>query len=346
METVTKQAEPLQATQSFVRFFKSLFTSYLLIVLIAIVIIGSFLSPYFLTTRNIGNVLTFAAVVSVIAVGEFFVIVTGGIDLSVGSIVALSTVVAAVGMKNGMSPLAASLLALVVSGAFGSISGLLVVKAHIAPFVATLSMMMIARGTSYLVQVGSLISINDPRFISFFAGKTGFMPHPVIIFVSVMMISAFFMQFTTFGRRLYAIGGNAEAARLSGLPVTSSMFSVYMISGLLSGLAGLILAAQLTQGSSLLAQGYEMDAMAAVVVGGASLSGGTGNPLKAVIGGLIIAILGNIMNLMTIPSEPQMVVKGVLIIAAVMLIGGKSKGRSLCIQKKEQAHKHRCISDE
>ena len=307
------------------KFIKPLLTSYLLIVLVAIVIIGNFLSPYFLTTRNVGNVLTFAAVVSVIAVGQFFVIVTGGIDLSVGSIVALSTVVAAVGMKNGLPPLPASLLALVVSGIVGSISGLLVVKASIAPFVATLAMMSIARGASYLVQVGSLISIDNTSFISFFAGKIGVIPNPVIIFVLVMLISAFFMQYSTFGRRLYAIGGNSEAARLSGLPVSASIYSVYLISGLLSGLAGLILAAQLTQGSSLLAQGYELDTIAAVVVGGASLSGGTGNPIKAVAGGLIIAILGNIMNLLTIPSEPQLVVKGILIIIAVIFIGGNSK---------------------
>jgi len=314
-------------SRSLGRLIKPVVTNYLLIVLVAIVVFGYFLSPYFLTSRNIGNVLTFAAVVSVIAVGQFFVIVTGGIDLSVGSIVALSTVVAAVGMKNGMPPFVASVLALLVSGAFGSISGLLVVKARIAPFVATLAMMSIGRGSSYLVQVGSLISISDEGFIHFFAGKTGIIPNPVILFVSVMLVSAFFMQFSTFGRRLYAIGGNTEAARLSGLPVTEATFSVYMLSGLLSGLAGLILAAQLTQGSSLLAQGYELDAIAAVVVGGASLSGGTGNPLKAVVGGLIIAVIGNIMNLMTIPSEPQLVVKGILIIIAVVFIGGKTQPR-------------------
>jgi len=304
---------------------KSLVTNYLLIVLIAIIVLGSILSPYFLTSRNVGNVLTFAAVVSIIAVGQFFVIVTGGIDLSVGSMVALSTVIAAVSMKGGTSPFIASLLALLVTGAVGGIAGLLVVKAKIAPFVATLAMMSIARGTSYLVQIGSLISIDDEGFIHFFAGKTAGISNPVIIFVLVMLVSAFFMKYSTYGRRLYAIGGNAEAARLSGLSVDTSIFSVYLLNGLLAGLAGLILAAQLTQGSSLLAQGYELDAIAAVVVGGAALSGGSGNPIKAVAGGLIIAILGNIMNLMTIPSEPQQVVKGVLIIIAVVFIGGEFK---------------------
>lgn len=325
MQTTVIKSNSSMASHTIVRLLKPFITSYLLIVLVVIVALGSFLSPYFLTSRNIGNVLTFAAVVSIIAVGQFFVIVTGGIDLSVGSMVALSTVVAAVSMKSGSSPFVAVLLSLFVTGAFGGLAGLLVVKAKIAPFVATLAMMSIGRGVSYLVQVGSLISISNTKFIDFFAGKTGGLPHPVLIFVMVMLISAFFMQYSTYGRRLYAIGGNAEAARLSGLSVDVSIFSVYLLNGLLAGLAGLILAAQLTQGSSLLAQGYELDAIAAVVVGGAALSGGTGNPIKAVAGGLIIAILGNIMNLMTIPSEPQLVVKGILIIIAVVFIGGRSK---------------------
>jgi ribose transport system permease protein len=306
-----------------------LFTSYLLIVLVTAVVIGWIASPYFMTLRNVENVLTFASVVSVIAVGQFFVIVTGGIDLSVGSIAALSTVVAAVMMKNGSSAVAASLAALAVSGLAGAISGLLVTKAGIAPFIATLAMMSIARGISYMIQFGSLIGIANDGFIWFFSGKTGAIPNPVILFVLIMLIAAFCMRHTTYGRRLYAIGGNAEAARLSGLPVEWTVSSVYLLSGLLSGLGGLVLAAQLTQGSSLLASGYELDTIAAVVVGGASLAGGTGGPIGAVVGGLIIAIISNIMNLLTIPSEPQQVVKGLMILIAVVFISGKGGKRSL-----------------
>ncbi|MDK2858313.1 MAG: ribose transport system permease protein [Verrucomicrobiota bacterium] len=314
------------------RNMKMLFTSYLLIVLILTVILGCLASPYFLTLRNVENVLTFAAVVSVIAVGQFFVVVTGGIDLSVGSIAALTTVVAAVMMKAGHSAFASSLTALVAAGAVGGASGFLVIKAGITPFIATLAMMSIARGLSYLVQVGSLIGITNKGFIWFFSGSVGPLPNPVSLFVLITLVAAFFMRSTTFGRRLYAIGGNTEAARLSGLPVKQSIFSVYVLSGLLSGFGGLILAAQLTQGSSLLAQGYELDTIAAVVVGGAALTGGTGNPVGAVVGGLIIAILGNIMNLMTIPSEPQLVVKGILIIIAVVFIGKK---RDRILRKKQ-----------
>jgi ribose transport system permease protein len=300
-------------------------SNYLLWVLIGTFVLGSLSSPYFMTARNIWNVLTFAAVVSVIAVGQFLVVVTGGIDLSVGSVAALTTVIAAVVMKAGYPAALAAILGLLVAGICGAINGALVVKARITPFVATLAMMSIARGISYMAQEGSLISITDDNFVGWFAGKIGPVPTPVIIFLLVMLVAAYVMRETTFGRRLYAIGGNREAARLSGLPVAQCVFSVYLLGGLLSGLAGLILAAQLTQGSSLLAQGYELDSIAAVVVGGASLAGGTGTPVGAVGGGLIIAMLGNIMNLLQLGSEPQMVVKGILIIIAVMFITGDLK---------------------
>ena len=307
-------------------FRKYVLYNYLLWVLVGTFILGTFASPYFMTTRNIWNVLTFASVVSVIAVGQFLVVVTGGIDLSVGSIAALSTVVAAVLMKAGYPAPAAAISGLLAGGLCGAINGALVVKANITPFVATLAMMSIARGTSYMVQEGSLISITDQNFINWFAGKIGPVPTPVIIFLLLMLLAAYVMRETTFGRRLYAIGGNREAARLSGLPVGQCIFNVYLLSGLASGLAGLILAAQLTQGSSLLAQGYELDSIAAVVVGGASLAGGMGTPIGAVVGGLIISVLGNIMNLFQLSSEPQMVVKGILIIIAVMFISGSVRG--------------------
>jgi ribose transport system permease protein len=306
-------------------FRKYILSNYLLWVLIGTLILGSLTSPYFMTERNIWNVLTFAAVVSVIAVGQFLVVVTGGIDLSVGSIAALTTVVAAVLMKAGYSAAVASVFGLVVAAICGAINGALVVRANITPFVATLAMMTIARGSSYMVQEGSLISITNDNFIGWFAGNLGPVPTPVIIFLLVMLVAEYVMRNTIFGRRLYAIGGNREASRLSGIPVAKCIFSVYLLSGLLSGLAGLILAAQLTQGSSLLAQGYELDSIAAVVVGGAALAGGTGNPVGAVTGGLIIGVLGNIMNLLQLSSEPQMVVKGILIIVAVMFISGGLK---------------------
>ena len=213
-------------------FRKYILYNYLLWVLIGTFALGSLASPYFMTTRNIWNVLTFAAVVSVIAVGQFLVVVTGGIDLSVGSIAALTTVVAAVLMKAGYPAPVAVIASLLAAGACGAINGALVVKANITPFVATLAMMSIARGSSYMVQEGSLISITDDNFIRWFSGKIGPVPTPVIIFLVVMLVAAYVMRETTFGRRLYAIGGNREAARLSGLPVGQCIFSVYLLGGL------------------------------------------------------------------------------------------------------------------
>jgi ribose transport system permease protein len=310
-----------------IRGVRSVLGNYLVVVLLATVVVGTFASPYFLTVRNIENVLTFSAIVSVLAVGQFFVVVTGGIDLSVGSIAALTTVVAAVMLQAGYPTLLAVGAAVLVAGAAGGVNGVMVVKARITPFVATLAMMSIARGVAYMIQVGSLISITDEGFIGFFAGKTGPIPNPVIIFVVVMLVAAFAMRYTTFGRRLYAIGGNPEAARLSGLPVSLTLGLAYTLCGLLAGVAGLILAGQLQQGSSLLGVGYELDSIAAVVVGGASLAGGTGDPIGAVMGGLIIGTIGNIMNLVGIPSEPQLIVKGLLILVAVFFITSDGSNR-------------------
>ncbi len=314
-----------------------IFSNYLVIVLALTVVIGSIASPYFFSSRNIGNILQFSAIISIIAVGQFFVIVTGGIDLSVGSVAAFSTVISAVLMANGYPFGLACLVSLLLSSLWGLCNGMLITGLKITPFVATLATQSIVRGCAYLVQSGSLIGIHNERFIWVFSGKLFGIPNPVILFVLVMLAASFLMNFTTFGRRLYAIGGNAEAARLSAIPVKRSLLTVYVINGFLSGLGGSVLAAQLTQGSSLLAKGYELDTVAAVVVGGASLSGGTGGPVGSVIGGLIIYSITNIMNLLTIPSEPQMVVKGLMIILAVTMIGDGSRKKLRLFKKTKKA---------
>jgi ribose transport system permease protein len=163
--------------------------------------------------------------------------------------------------------------------------------------------------------------------LRFFAGSFGPVPSPVIIFLAIMALAAFVMNNTTFGRELYAIGGNREAARLSGLPLSRDLLLAYATSGLLAGLAGLMLAAQLLEGSSLIGKGYELDSIAAVVVGGASLFGGSGDPIRAVIGGLIIATILNIMNLVGIQSQPQLVIKGLVILVAVFFSSGDGPRR-------------------
>jgi ribose transport system permease protein len=296
--------------------------SYLFIVLAITIAVGAASSSNFLTVFNMKNILITASVVSVLAVGQFFVIVTGGIDLSVGSVVAFSTVLTAILLRDGIPFVPAMVLTLIGCGLIGTINGMIVVYGGITPFIATLATLSMVKGFSYIIQSGTLIQIDNQHFLNLFNLEIAGIPRPVIIFILVMFVAAFVTKFTTFGRQLYAIGGNAEAARLSGLPVRRNLVAVYTVSGFLAGLAGLMLAAQLLQGSSLVGAGYELDSIAAVVVGGASLFGGTGDPISAVIGGLIIGTLLNIMNLLGVASETQLIVKGGVILIAVFFTTG------------------------
>jgi ribose transport system permease protein len=292
--------------------------SYLVLVLAAVIVLGSILSPYFITGRNVNNVLTFGAVTAILAIGQFFVIVTGGIDLSVGSVVALSTVIVAILLEHGVPMGAAVVLTLLAGAVVGVCNGFMVVFMRLAPFIATLATLSIVQGLAYIIQSTTLIQISNNSFATvFFSGHVAGVPSPIVFFVIVTAIAAFVARYTTFGRHLYAIGGNREAARLSGLPVARDLMVTYTVSGLLAGLAGLLAAGQLLEGSSLIGQGYELDAIAAVVVGGASLFGGTGSPIGAVIGGFIIGIINNILNLLGISSQPQLVIKGLVIVIAV-----------------------------
>jgi ribose transport system permease protein len=293
--------------------------SYLILVLLAIIAVGYYVSDDFLTFRNAENVITAASIVVVLAIGQYFVILTGGIDLSVGSILAMSTVLTALTLQAGMPAGASVVFVLACCAVAGLINGILVVWLNIPPFIATLAMMSAVKGFSYIIQSTSLIEIRDQELIQAFSrGSFLGIRNPVLIFIIVAVVAALVAKYTTFGRSLYAIGGNPEASRLSGLPVARNLIVTYTISGVLAGLAGLVAAAQLRQGSSLIGVGYELDAIAAVVVGGASL-GGKGDPLNAVIGVFILTTIINIMNLVGISSEPQLVIKGAVIILAVFL---------------------------
>jgi ribose transport system permease protein len=294
--------------------------TYLFFVLLAIIIVGSFVSPNFLSARNAANVVSFSSIIALLAVGQFYVILTGGIDLSVGAVLAFSTVLAALSLRAGLGAIPASIVTLAACGVVGLCNGALVVGLRIPPFIATLAMMSAIQGFSYIIQSSSLIGIDNDLFIEMYSdAKIAGVSTPTLIFIAVTLVAAFCSRYTTFGRRLYAIGGNREAARLSGLPVSRDLLITYTLSGLLAGLAGLLAAAQLMQGSSLIGRGYELDAIAAVVVGGASLIGGAGDPLSSVIGVFVLATIENIMNLVGISSEPQLLIKGVVIIAAVFL---------------------------
>lgn len=291
---------------------------YLVITLIALVIAGCILSPKFLNTNNILNVLLQNSMTTIVAIGMLFVIITGGIDLSVGSVIALSGCLVSGFLQESMPTLLAILIVLLFMGIAGVISGILVSKGQVAPFIATLAMMTILRGLAYMYQIGADRRIDGTDLTEVINSNLGFIPIPVIIMAVVILIAWFLLKNTTFGRSVYAVGGNAETARLAGINITLVLIGVYILSSVFAGISGIILTGRLSLGTAIVGNGAEMDAIAAVVVGGASLKGGKGTVMNTVIGAFIIGVLVNIMNLMQIAAYPQMIIKGIIILVAVM----------------------------
>lgn len=302
-------------------FLKVLTKNYLFIFLCLLIVFCSFLSDKFLTFDNMSNILLQNSVIAILALGQLMVVITGGIDLSVGSIAALASVLSAMLLGMGFDPILTIILVMVLMAIAGLANGMAVTYGKITPFVVTLATLTIYRGLAYIFQVGSLVTIEDNTFLAILAGKTmvGGVYTPVIILFLTLGIFIFILKMTTFGRRLYAVGGNAEAARLAGAPVNRDIVIAYVISGALAGLGGLMTTARLNTGSALYGQGYELDAIAAVVVGGASLMGGKGFALNAVLGAFLIGIIRNILNLTGVASYPQMVIQGLIILVAVLL---------------------------
>lgn len=300
----------------------------ILIALVVLCVVLSFANEYFLTTRNIVNVLRQTSINGILAIGMTFVILTRGIDLSVGSVVALAGVVSAIfattssiaGMAGGPYPAVIALvIGIAVGIAAGAVSGVLVSRYNVPAFVATLGMLSAARGLTLLASNGRPIPALTDEYRWIGTGSVLGVPMPVVIFAIVFLLSWYVLSSTRFGRRVYAAGGNPHAATVSGINVTRIRFSVYAISGALAGLAGMILAAR--TGSALPQAGvaYELDAIAAVVIGGTSLAGGVGHVAGTLIGALLIGVVNNGLDLMGVESYYQQVIKGVLIIAAVLL---------------------------
>ncbi|WP_320776153.1 substrate-binding domain-containing protein [Streptomyces sp. CRN 30] len=287
--------------------------------LIVLVIAMSALSGDFLTTDNLLNVGVQAAVTAILAFGVTFVIVSAGIDLSVGSVAALSATVLAWTAAEGGVPVPIAVLLAVVTGiACGLVNGFLVSYGKLPPFIATLAMLSVGRGLSLVISQGSPIPFPDS--VSHLGDTLGgWLPVPVLVMVVMGLVTAFVLGRTYIGRSMYAIGGNEEAARLSGLRVKRQKLAVYAFSGLFAAAAGIVLASRLSSAQPQAAQGYELDAIAAVVIGGASLAGGTGKASGTLIGALILAVLRNGLNLLSVSAFWQQVVIGVVIALAVLL---------------------------
>ncbi|WP_030976086.1 substrate-binding domain-containing protein [Streptomyces sp. NRRL S-1824] len=287
--------------------------------LVVLVVAMSLLSGDFLTTQNLLNVGVQASVTAILAFGVTFVIVSAGIDLSVGSVAALSaTVLAWMATSEGVPVWIAVILAVATGIACGLVNGALVSYGKLPPFIATLAMLSIGRGLSLVISQGSPIPFPDSVSV---LGDTlgGWLPVPVLVMVAMGLVTAVVLGRTYIGRSMYAIGGNEEAARLSGLRVKRQKLVIYALSGLFAAVAGIVLASRLVSAQPQAAQGYELDAIAAVVIGGASLAGGVGKASGTLIGALILAVLRNGLNLLSVSAFWQQVVIGVVIALAVLL---------------------------
>jgi ribose/xylose/arabinose/galactoside ABC-type transport system permease subunit len=284
----------------------------------------SLLSPSFLSLNNFVNVTLQIAIYGILAIGMTIVMITGGIDLSIGSVVALVGVVAAILSKKPLLPadlmiLTAMLAGMAVGIATGALSGSLIARFSIPPFIVTLAMMTICRGLVFIITGGFTEGELPPHFGWLGRGHLWFIPVPVVIMAILFAAGHVLLRQTAFGRHIYALGGNEEAARLSGIRVKRTKILVYSLNGLLAGLAGVTLAARLGAGAPASGLGYELDVIAAVVVGGTSLSGGRGSVIGTMAGTIFIGVLNNGLNLANVDPYTQKVALGVVILAAVWL---------------------------
>jgi ribose transport system permease protein len=277
------------------------------------------LSPVFLTVTNVRNVIRQSSIFGIMAVGMTFVILTGGIDLSVGSILAVAGAISAGMLKGGAGLLPIVILALLIGIGCGLANGVIITIGRIAPFVVTLGMMSIARSLTLIYTKGYPISGFTGSFRFIGGGEILSIPFPIIVFLLTVIVAWLILTQTRLGRYTYAIGGNEETVKLSGINADFYKTVVYVICGITAAMSALILTSRLNSAEPVAGQGYELDVIAAVVIGGTSLSGGRGSVWGTLIGALLIGVINNGMNLLGISPYFQLLVKGLIIIGAVLL---------------------------
>ena len=291
-----------------------------LVILCVFLSVNPITSGSFLTQKNVFNVLRQISSNLYLACGMTMVIILSGIDLSVGSVIALSGCIAAGCVSRYNLPIGAAIVTGVLVGLIiGMFNGLVISRTTIPPFIVTLGTMNIAKGLAYVYTGGSPVRVVTKEWQFLGAGYIGIVPTPVVILVVVLVVTALIMNTTKIGRHIYAVGGNAQAAAFSGISVAKVKFFVHSFSGIMAGLAGVVLASRMYSGQPTAGDGAEMDAIAAVVVGGTSMAGGTGTIGGTIIGGLIIGVLNNGLNLLNVNSFWQYVVKGTVILLAVFV---------------------------
>lgn len=293
-----------------------------------VIVPQSYRWPNFLKRDNLLNIANQIAVIAIVAIGMTMVIVAGGIDLSVGSLIALSAIVTALLIRDAfggrdagaVGMVLASLAGIAVCGMVGGVTGVLVTSFRVPPFIVTLAMMLVASGLAFRLTEGESVYEIPDSFVWLGRGADlGGMPNAVVLMLLLYVIAHVLMTRMTLGRYVYAVGGNAEAARLAGVPVQSVLLFAYVSSGVLGGLGGVVMASQLKSGSPNYGSGYELAVIAAAVVGGTSLSGGEGSMLGTLIGAFIIAVIQNGMNLMNVNPFTQKIALGLVILAAVLI---------------------------
>jgi putative xylitol transport system permease protein len=293
----------------------------IIIAFLVICIVLSFMNEYFLTVSNLSSVLLQTSINGILAIGMTYVIIAGGVDLSVGSVLALAGMVSA-GLVTGTSGHGAwaGVLGGMVAGVVcGALNGAIVAGFRLPAFVVTLGMLSAARGATQIWNDGAPISQLSDDFLFLGEGRIFGIPVPVLMFLGLFVIGWFVLRYTRFGRYVYAVGGNEKSAKVSGISTSKVLFGVYAICGLCAGLAGVVLTARTTSALTQSGIGYELDAIAAVVIGGTSLSGGVGSLTGTLFGALIIGVINNGLDLMGVSSYYQQVIKGIVIVAAVLL---------------------------
>lgn len=286
-----------------------------------IIVIGALLSPNFASERNVLNILRQTSMLGVVTVGMTFVILTAGIDLSVGMTLSLYSVVGAMLFADGAGyPLLVVILAtLGLGAAIGAFNAGIIIWRGVAPFIVTLAMMAIASGAALTISGAKPIGGIQGTYAWIGAGSVGPVPVPVLIMLAAFLLGAFVLRFTPYGRQVYAVGGNEEAARLSGIPVNRVKLVTYMISNVSAALGGIIFSARVTVGDPWAGRGLELDAIAAVVLGGTSLFGGVGSLWGTLLGALVISMINNLLNLLNVSPYMQGIAKGFIILVAVSL---------------------------
>lgn len=288
------------------------------IILLLLIAVFSLSSASFFTAKNFINILRQISVLGILSVGMTFVIISGGMDLSVGSLLGLTGVVCAkLIVQAGMNPALSILITLVMMALVGILTGFLIVKLNVSAIVITLGMMTVTRGIAYILSGGIPIYDIPESVVYLGQGYIGPIPVPVVTMLVIVVVAAFVLRKTYWGRFVYAIGGNEEATRLAGVSVNKIKVALYSISGFLSGIAGITLMARISSGAPTSGTGTEMDVVTAAVIGGVSISGGKGSIIGAFIGAMIIGILSNGLTIMNIGEYYQQVVKGAVLILAV-----------------------------